>query len=223
MKNQATLKVNQSLDKEASFSGVYGSYTINLQDKKEVQYYRLSVLLISISFSIGLSQWFFLGPSMAWIWLVTMAIGLGGALKWIHIYLKPLHKTLQIFWAIGSIGIAFLLVSFGPGNLLATIATNSIWTIAIGPLFAALTGLGFKEFFCFRRIEALGLTLLLPITLLSHLIHLLNGQIIMIMLMTSALLSLILSIRKFGMEASSDIGDKSVFEYLQKQRSAELI
>tara|TARA_Y100001968_G_scaffold313011_1_gene336778 strand:- start:597 stop:1268 length:672 start_codon:yes stop_codon:yes gene_type:complete len=223
MKNQATLKVNQSLDQEASFSGVYGSYTINLQDKKEVQYYRLSVLLISISFSIGLSQWFFLGPSMAWIWLVTMAIGLGGALKWIHIYLKPLHKTLQIFWAIGSIGIAFLLVSFGPGNLLATIATNSIWTIAIGPLFAALTGLGFKEFFCFRRIEALGLTLLLPITLLSHLIHLLNGQIIMIMLMTSALLSLILSIRKFGMEASSDIGDKSVFEYLQKQRSAELI
>ena len=46
---------------------------------------------------------------------------------------------------------------------------ESLWILAVGPFFAALTGVGFKEFFCFRRPEAIGVTLLLPLALLGRL------------------------------------------------------
>ena len=41
---------------------------------------------------------------MSWIWLVGLAIGIGLALKWIHIYISLLHKTLQILWGLGCLG-----------------------------------------------------------------------------------------------------------------------
>ena len=92
--------------------------------------------------------------------------------------------------------------------------------IAIGPFFAALTGLGFKEFFCFRRPEAIGVTLLLPISLLSHLFRIFNPSLIISGIGISSILLLVLGIRKFGMDPASDIGDKSVFEYLENIKKA---
>ncbi len=207
---------NQILEEQV-IQGAYGNYTITSSDRSEVQKYRLSVLACGISFTAGLAQWAILGPSTAWLWLITMAISLGLALKWIHIYLRVLHQILQIFWAIGCLGIGLLVLKVGSSNLLSSLASNQLWLLAIGPLFAALTGLGFKEFFCFRRPEAIGLTMLLPIALLSHLIGLLNSTIIVVMLSISSVLLLILALRKFGMNAGDDIGDKSVFEYLEKQ------
>ena len=219
MEPTKNVRTEKTSVQETKLSGIYGTYTITPKDKREVQLYRFSVLVCALAFSLGLTQWLFFGPNMVWIWLITMAIGLGASLKWIHIYLRPLHKTLQILWVIGCIGITGLLLAFSPENLLSLISQNSIWTIAIGPLFAALTGLGFKEFFCFRRIEAIGLTLLIPIALLGHISHLLPGEIVMGILIFSALLLLVLAIRKFGMDPASDIGDKSVFEYLDNQRT----
>ena len=49
----------------------------------------------------------------------------------------------------------------------AAVADNPRWIWIIGPFFAALAGIGFKEFFCFRRPEAIGVTLLLPVALLG--------------------------------------------------------
>ena len=204
--------------KENVFSGIYGDYTITLQDEREVKFYRLSVLLCAFALFIGLTQWILMGPQMAWIWLIVLALGLGSALKWIHIYLKPLHKTLLVFWAIGCIGLISSILIFGPTNLIKQFSVNSIWTITIGPLFASLTGLGFKEFFCFRRPEAIGLTLLVPISLLGHISHLFDGLVTMGMLFISALLLLVLALRKFGMDAAADVGDKSIFEYLDNQQ-----
>ena len=37
-------------------------------------------------------------------------------------------------------------------------------------------------------------------------------------LLTAALLLLVLSMRKFGMDTAADVGDKSVFAYLDAQR-----
>ena len=66
-----------------------------------------------------------------------MAIGLGLALRWIHIYLRPLHRALQLFWLLGCAGFALLAWRAGPAGMAAAVATDSRWIWAIGPFFAA--------------------------------------------------------------------------------------
>ena len=200
------------------FTGIYGKYSITAKDKEEVRLYRISLLLCSFSFTIGLAHWIFLGSSFAWVWLIPMAISLGGCLKWIHIYLQFIHKILLILWGIGCLGIVAMVFTVGPGNALHTLSINRTWLIAIGPFFASLTGIGFKEFFCFRRLEAIGATLLIPIALTGHITHLINQNIVMLFLLISSILLFIMSVKKFGVDASADIGDKSVFDYLERER-----
>jgi uncharacterized integral membrane protein len=89
----------------------------------------------------------------------------------------------------------------------------------VGPFFAALTGVGFKEFFCFRRPEAIGVTLLLPLALLGRLSGLLPAESALRLLAIQALLLLVLCLRKFPMPAAADVGDKSVFAWLERQRA----
>jgi uncharacterized integral membrane protein len=88
----------------------------------------------------------------------------------------------------------------------------------VGPFFAALAGVGFKEFFCFRRAEAIGVTLLLPLALLGRLSGLLSVPATGSLLSAEALLLLVLCLRKFPMPAAADVGDKSVFAHLERQR-----
>ena len=107
----------------------------------------------------------------------------------------------------------------GPAAALPTLQRQPLWILAIGPLFAAMAGIGFKEFFCFRRPEAIGLTLLLPMALLGRLSNLLPADVCLALLTTAALLLVILAVRKFGMDPAADIGDKSVFAYLEAQRN----
>ena len=105
--------------------------------------------------------------------------------------------------------------------MLSTLQDQPLWILAIGPLFAALAGIGFKEFFCFQRPEAIGLTLLLPAALLGYLVGLINGPLCLALLESAALLLVLLALRKFGMEAAADVGDKSVFAYLDGQLPAD--
>ena len=205
---------------EIEFNGVYGKYRITQQDQIEVMKYRISLLICGLSFTAGMIQWITFDGSLAWIWLLPMSISLGFALKWIHIYIKFIHRTLQLLWAIGSIGILILILNGNSQELLSNISSKPILTLLIGPYFAAMTGLGFKEFFCFQRPEAIGLTLFLPIALGSHFLGILNNESIMVLMLLSAILLLILSLRKFGMDPASDIGDKSVFEHLKRQEKA---
>jgi uncharacterized integral membrane protein len=144
--------------------------------------------------------------------------GLGLALKWIHIYLRPLHNALKLFWLIGCLGWGLLLMRAGPNEALAMLAAQPLWILAIGPLFAALAGIGFKEFFCFQRPEAVGLSLLLHIALLGSLVGIINTSLCAALLITAGLLMVLLALRKFGMAAAADVGDKSVFAYLDSQR-----
>ena len=95
-----------------------------------------------------------------------------------------------------------------------------LWILAIGPLFAALAGIGFKEFFCFQRPEAIGLTLLLPLALLGQLAGLTTPQVCLTLMALAATLLVVLALRKFGMDAAADVGDKSVFAYLDGQLPA---
>jgi len=208
--------------KEEEYEGVYGKYKITEDDKLDVKRYRIALLASGLSFSLGLFQWLIIGPELVWIWIIPMIIAIGVALKLIHIYLRPLHLMLQIFWLIGCLGILGLAISKGPESMLLNLKEEPLMVLAIGPLFAALTGIGFKEFFCFGRPEAIGLTLLLPISLLGYMSGLINGSFLMAMLLVSSLLLVILSVRKFGSNAANDVGDKSVFNYLKKESLAKI-
>jgi len=200
------------------FEGMFGSYTITAADRREVLAYRLALTTVAVAQLAALGQWHWWGPSGLTPWLVLMALGLGLALRWIHIYLRPLHQALQLFWLLGCLGGLGLGLRVGPTALVATLVAQPLWILAVGPAFAALAGVGFKEFFCFRRPEAIGVTLLLPLVLLGRLVGLLPVEPAGLLLGLEAVLLLVLCLRKFPMDAAADIGDKSVFAHLEAER-----
>ena len=211
-------KENSYFKSSNPIKGIYGDFIVTSKDKKEVFFYRLSILSCGLFFSLGLFQWFNYGSSQVWIFFIGLAISLGLSLKWIHIYLRPLHQALIIFWALGCIGLGIVEYHFGLTNFICGFKENPNYVFLVGPLFVSLTGVGFKEFFCFRRIEAIGITIFIPIALMGHLTQLTNENFTFALLVLSSLLLLVLGIRKFDLPAEADIGDKSVFDFLESQR-----
>jgi len=204
--------------KSGLIQGVYGPFRITERDRREVVAYRLSLLTAALAQVGLLLQWQLLGGEQVWPWLLPLAAAVGLALHWIHIYLRPLHRALQLFWLLGCLGFALLAWQVGPAAMAPTLASEGRWIWAVGPLFAALAGIGFKEFFCFRRPEAIGVTLLLPVALLGQLSGLLPAPLVGRLLALQAGLLLLLCLRKFPMAAAADVGDKSVFAFLESQR-----
>ncbi len=148
------------------------------------------------------------------------SVALGISLAKIHIYLVPLHRLLQAFWLVGcgaAIAIQFLL----PQPLPLTIWQHPATIWGIGFTFAALTGIFFKEGFCFRRVETMLLTPLVPALLLGHLTQTLPLQVEQIGIGIWSILFVIFAARKFTQVPADDIGDKSVFEYLKTQHKSQ--
>lgn len=74
--------------------------------------------------------------------------GLGMALFLIHIYVTPIKRTLQLLWVVGVLGSLGVAVNFAaPANqgLVNYVIDHPAAIWAVGPLFASLTGLVFKE------------------------------------------------------------------------------
>lgn len=88
---------------------------------------------------------------------------------------------------------------------------STVWLI--GPLFASLTGVCFKEGICYGKAEAFLLTAIIPIWLLGHLTTLLPQQGEEGLAVVVALLLLVFAGRKYTQPVKDDIGDKSVFEF----------
>ncbi|XTZ09921.1 MAG: DUF2301 domain-containing membrane protein, partial [cyanobacterium endosymbiont of Rhopalodia yunnanensis] len=145
----------------------------------------------------------------------------GISLATIHIYLRPLHRLLQVFWIIGTI--TALIIAWQSSEPLALFVYNHPSTLfGIGFTFAALTGIFLKEAFCFNRLETKFLTFLVPSLLLGHLIGILPVGVEAIFLASWGLLFVIFSSRKAIQAIPPDIGDKSVFTHLEQQRSISL-
>jgi uncharacterized integral membrane protein len=197
-----------------TYEGVYGPYTVTAAHRREVLLYRLSLLLLAVAQIAALMQWRWFGPVLCWPWVVLMLAGLGGALRWVHIYLRPLHRALQLFWLLGCAGFAVLAWQGGPAAVLPELVHQPLWIWAVGPAFAALAGLGFKEFFCFQRPEAIGVTLLLPVLQLGWLVGMLSPGLASVLLALESVLLLVLALRKFPMPEEADLGDLSVFAQL---------
>lgn len=209
---------NQSADQ--FHQGTFGPYRITAADRREVTAYRVSVLTLAVAQLGCLVQWTWAGSTWIGPWLLLMAMALGLALHWIHIYLRPLHQALRLFWLLGIGGGVALAYQEGPAQMGNTLLAQPLWIMAVGPYFAALTGLGFKEFFCFRRLEAVGVTLLVPLLLLLALVGVLPLERQGPFWFLEAMLLLVMAVGKFRLDPAADIGDKSVFEELERRRRA---
>lgn len=206
------------------YDGQFGPFTINERDRQGVIVYRLGLMAAALSFGVGTllmlgvgsEGWVFYSLSLLFslFWL-----SLGISLATIHIYLAPLHRTLQVFWGVG--GLFALLVAHGFDQPFVQTVYDHPWTIGgVGFVFAALTGIFFKEAFCFNRLETKLLTPLVPLLLLGHMTKLLPVSWEQGLLAAWAVLFVIFAIRKAIQPIPPDIGDKSVFEYLKGQRNA---
>jgi len=204
------------------YQGQFGDFTITAGDRTGVIIYRTGLMVAALSFAIG-SALVLLSNSEILQALTPLfacfCLALGVSLFTIHIYLAVLHRILQVFWAIGSI--AAVALAFSRSEPLAlTVYNHPAALFGVGFIFVALTGIYFKEAFCFNRLETKLLTPLVPVLLLGHLLGILPLQWEWVMLASWAVLFVIFAIRKAVQPIPPDIGDKSVFGYLKEQRSA---
>ncbi|BAU13718.1 putative integral membrane protein [Leptolyngbya sp. NIES-3755] len=200
------------------YQGQFGSFTIEDHDRQSVIIYRIGLAIAALSFAIATGLAF--GQNLFWITPIYFLFwtALGVSLFTIHIYLKPLHLALQGFWMIGGIAsIVLLFVSSEP--LALYVYQHPIWIFGIGFTFAALTGIFFKEAFCFDRFETKLLTPIIPVLLLGHLSGWLPLPWEQALLGIWAVLFAVFAIRKLIQPIPPDIGDKSVFEYLKQKHS----
>jgi uncharacterized integral membrane protein len=206
------------------YQGQFGAFTITQSDRSGVIIYRTSLMVAALSFA--LCTWLVLSqgdnPTVLTALTALYAvfwIALGVSLGTIHIYLAPLHRLLQIFWGIG--GIASTGIALSSNEPLALFIYNHPTAIfGVGFTFAALTGIYFKEAFCFNRFETKFLTPLVPILLLGHLSGILPMYWEQALLGLWAVLFVVFALRKLVQEIPSDIGDKSVFAYFKEKRAA---
>ena len=206
-----------------TYQGYYGEFTITDDDRREVWLYRSGLAIAASCFAVGTALMLWQSDAL-WVQYVVTGLyalfcgALGLSLATIHIYMIPLHRLLQAFWAIGCLAAIALCFAFQQ-PLVTVVAEHpaSIW--GIGFTFAALTGIFFKEGFCFQRVETMILTLLVPVILLGYLTRLLPAIAITSGCIVWSVLFLIFAARKFPQKPASDIGDKSVFGHLKQQKA----
>jgi uncharacterized integral membrane protein len=208
------------LDREPqTYQGQFGEYTITKRDRLEVIIYRGGLVLAAASLAIASNLFFAQGKaalSAITPLFALFSLGLGVSLYFIHIYLKPLHLALQAFWVIGTV--ATIAISMSHQEPLALyIYHHPLTLLGTGFTFAALTGIYFKEAFCFNRLETKILTPIVPLLLLGHMAGILPLEVEQALLGAWSIGFSIFAIRKMTQEIDPDIGDKSVFAYLKEQ------
>jgi uncharacterized integral membrane protein len=208
------------LDKEPqTYEGQFGEYTITKADRLDVIIYRAGLVLAAASFVIASNLFFAQGeaalPAITPLFAL-FTLGLGVSLFYIHIYMVALHRVLQGFWLIGT-GSA-IAIAFSTNEPLALYVYNHpITLLGIGFTFAALTGIYFKEAFCFNRTETKVLTPIVPLLLLGHLTGIVTVEMEQVLLGVWTIGFAVFAIRKMTQALDPDIGDKSVFTYLKQQ------
>ncbi|KNA06723.1 hypothetical protein SOVF_178360 isoform B [Spinacia oleracea] len=140
------------------YQGVYGPWTIDSSDVREVILYRSGLVTAAISFVLASSTAFLPGNSLLRqnldLFYLLGSAGLGLSLYLIHIYVTEIKRTMQAFWALGVIGslVAYTTLAQPAGEgLVQYVVDNPTAVWLVGPVFAALTGLVFKEDWHIRR------------------------------------------------------------------------
>lgn len=201
------------------YQGQFGDFTILESDRREVILYRGGLMLAAVCFAIATGLVLWQGNNLASLhWISGLysifCLGLGVSLWMIHIYLKPLHLALQVFWWVGVVS-SVAIAHGSPEPFALTVYTYPLTILGVGFVFAALTGIFFKEAVCFNRLEAKVLTPLVPLLLLGHLLSWLSPGVEQGLLVMWAIFFSIFAVRKVIQPIPPDIGDKSVFAYLK--------
>ena len=205
------------------YQGQFGEFTLTQRDRQEVVFYRAGLGLSALAFAVGTGLILWQGPIPFVLQTLTVlfslfSLGLGISLALIHIYLVFLHRLLQVFWAIGTLS-SLIFAVYSSEPLALFIYDNPLSLLGVGFIFAALTGIYFKEAFCFNRLETKLLTPLVPLLLLGHLFSILPVPIERGLLAVWGIFFVVFAIRKAIQAIPPDIGDKSVFIYLKQQKS----
>ena len=205
------------------YEGQFGTFTVDEGDRQEVILYRAGLAVAAASFAAAVGCVLLDLEATPWIATVCYAVmwcALGVSFFKIHIYLRPLHQALKVFWAIG--GVASLAIALlYPTPLALTAYEQPLTIFGIGFTFAALTGIFVKEAFCFNRLETKFLVFIVPGLLLGHMAGVLSVSTERGMLTVWAVLFAVFAVRKAIQPIPPDIGDKSVFEYLEKEGMAK--
>ncbi|MGB3532326.1 MAG: DUF2301 domain-containing membrane protein [Microcoleaceae cyanobacterium] len=213
------------ISESTTYQGQFGEYTITSHDRIEVIIYRTGLMIAALCFGIGTAIVVWPADSVMSLSALTVLYAcfwaaLGVSLFTIHIYLAILHRLLQLFWLIG--GIAAVVVMLNYSEPLAAAVYHHPQTLwGVGWTFVALSGIYFKEAFCFNRIETKLLTPIVPLLLLGYMAGFWSVMNQKFLLFFWAIQFMIFAIRKAFQALDPDIGDKSVFEYLRNQRSVE--
>ncbi|XP_057948853.1 uncharacterized protein LOC131144311 [Malania oleifera] len=142
------------------------------------------------------------------------ASGLGLSLFLIHIYVTEIKHTLQAIWALGVVGSFATYASLAQPagmNLVQFVVDNPTCVWFVGPVFAELTGLVFKEGLCYGKLEAGLLAFVIPSFLLGHLTGVMDNGVELTLLGLWMVLFGVFAGRKFTQPIKDDIGDKYVF------------
>lgn len=205
------------------YQGQFGEYTITDGDRIGVMIYRTGLMIAALCFAVGTGLVLWQGNHPLVLQALTPLyfcfwLALGVSLFTIHIYLAILHRLLQLFWLIG--GVASIIVAFqSPEPLALTVYHQPLTLLGIGFTFAAITGIYFKEAFCFNRMETKLLTPLVPLLLLGFMVGIWSVMNLKFLLFFWAIQFMVFALRKAFQAIPPDIGDKSVFDYLHAQRA----
>ncbi|KAI3787299.1 hypothetical protein L1987_41672 [Smallanthus sonchifolius] len=212
------------LEPPTVYQGVYGPWSVDSSDIREVILYRSGLVTAATSFVLASSA-VFLPDDFVLTDLLKQnidipyaigAAGLGLSLVLIHIYVTEIKRSLQALWVlgvVGSIAAKICLAQPADESLVQYVVDNPVAVWFVGPLFAALTGLVFKEGLCYGKLEAGVLTFIIPLVLLGHLSGLMDDGVKVSLLGAWMALFVIFAARKFTQPIKDDIGDKSVFTF----------
>ncbi|XP_041012672.1 uncharacterized protein LOC121256097 [Juglans microcarpa x Juglans regia] len=206
------------------YQGIYGPWTVDSSDVREVVLYRAGLVTAASSFVVAASTALLPENSLLSdiikqnldLFYTIGAGGLGLSLFLIHIYVTEIKRTLQALWGLGVVGslATYTSLALPAGeNLVQYVVDHPLAVWFVGPLFAALTGLVFKEGLCYGKLEAGILTFIIPTVLLGHLTGLMDDGVKLTLLGSWMVLFVIFAGRKFTQPIKDDIGDKSVFVF----------
>jgi uncharacterized integral membrane protein len=203
------------------YKGQFGEFTVTTQDRRGVIIYRAALTIAAIALALAAILTLNESRDPRFETLITalfaiFCAGLGTSLWTIHIYLKPLHRFLQICWAIGCLSAISIALSSPQALPIAVAEPYALGLVGVGFVFIALTGLLVKEAFCFNRWQAKILALIIPSLLLGHWLNFLPLAAEKILLGSAAAIFLWFSLDKDFQAIPPDVGDKTVFEYLKQ-------
>lgn len=214
---------------EGPFNGQFGTWIVDEKDAAEVLVYRSSLVVAAAAVAAASGMVLLpalLGGDAPAAWSLDLAaavffVSFGVSIKTIHIYMKPMHDFLKVLWLGGAVGSIGVLAASESHSLVLAAFQDPMYLLGPGWVFVALTGLFFKEFACFQRLEASVLFALVPLLTGGHFLHLLPLGVEQGMSAALASSFLFFAVRKFDLPLKADIGDKTVFAYIAAQEAEQ--